>query len=924
MRFPLSRRQPRLRLGALALCVALSSGVAFAAALAEVAEEQGSSEVAQAAAPADQPPSEAKPPAQGAGPEGATPPGIEVMRVKGRGAAAIEADVPSSLTLFDAKTIEALGAQDISDLSRVTPNVNIVQPGATQATFFVRGVGLSDFSSNAAGAVTIIQDDVAINAPAIQTGQLFDVEGIEVVRGPQGTGPYRNASAGAIRVRSRRPTGNYTAQLRSSIGTYDTKGDKGARNALIQDYEGALETPIVPGWLSSRFAFRLREAEPYKRNGCGNALPVSARLPRVLGSTNDDPRIRMCSEGNSSFPPLGGSVPSISRIPEGLPKWVDDEHNWAARGMLRFHPEDTDFDLTLNGHGSQLSQDSTLGQAIGTQPQTGAPGDASGQIPRFGGASNSGYIDPDVRKEFERLCGRSSPGVCDNQYVQAMLTKRLAQGRPLDEKPYRGDYDRVGQTTRDAWGAFLSGEGNLFADTKLSAIVSYDTYKRSQSGDTDFTPDVQFEQVQADEAWQMYDQLQLEGELGFEPIEWNVGGYYLRERLHNDGTIFLAGQTNRVTGAPGAFIRRLYTQDLESFGLWGGFGWDFADDFTLEGGVRYNWERKHFDQIVDQNIPFRTTGSSAQSELWDTPTGQLILTYHIDDSKSAFAKYSRGFKAGHFNANASALELNPLFTKDPPPPPANEEYNDAWEAGLRGAWFNRRLSLATAYFYYRYTNYQVFLFVDSADAAQPPTLAILNAKQAENFGIEVEGAVQPLLGWVPNLFAGLRLSGNFSWLHGEYIDFVTARSFDPKTGTGVSNIPVSYSGRPLQNAPKFKASGTAEWTFDLGRWGYLIPRYDINWSDDVFFDPNEGHGSVDPTGGPGLVDYGVGQKAFFLHNVRLAYRTPTSNVEIAGWIRNVEDQTYKNFAFDASRFTNIVINFPGEPRTIGVDFTITF
>src|SRR4029450_6783172 len=77
MRFPLSRRQPRLRLGALALCVALSRGVAFAAALAEVAEEQGSSEVAQAAAPADQPPSEAKPPAQGAGPESATPTRIQ-------------------------------------------------------------------------------------------------------------------------------------------------------------------------------------------------------------------------------------------------------------------------------------------------------------------------------------------------------------------------------------------------------------------------------------------------------------------------------------------------------------------------------------------------------------------------------------------------------------------------------------------------------------------------------------------------------------------------------------------------------------------------------------------------------------------------------------------------------------------------------
>ena len=124
---------------------------------------------------------------------------------------AIETDVPASITQFDASTIQALGAQDISDLSRVTPNVNIVQPGATQATFFVRGIGLSDFSANAAGAVTIFQDDIAFNAPAIQTGQLFDIRDVEIMRGPQGTGPFRNASGGAIRVSSNLPSGNYGA-----------------------------------------------------------------------------------------------------------------------------------------------------------------------------------------------------------------------------------------------------------------------------------------------------------------------------------------------------------------------------------------------------------------------------------------------------------------------------------------------------------------------------------------------------------------------------------------------------------------------------------------------------------------------------------------------------------------------------------------
>src|SRR5262245_2691279 len=230
-------------------------------------------------------------------------PGIEVIRVRGKGAAAIEAAVPSSLTVFDASTLEALGAEDISDLTRVTPNVNIVQPGSTQATFFVRGIGLSDFSSNAAGAVTIFQDDVAIDPPAIQTGQLYDVEAVDVMRGPQGSGAFRNASAGAIRVRSRRPTGNYTAQLRTTLGRYDAKSGKGAKDAMTQDYEGSVEMPILQESLSSRFAFRLEEADPYRKNGCGYALPPNQRLP---------------ARDNSTFPPTGFPIntPGVSQCGE--------------------------------------------------------------------------------------------------------------------------------------------------------------------------------------------------------------------------------------------------------------------------------------------------------------------------------------------------------------------------------------------------------------------------------------------------------------------------------------------------------------------------------------------------------------------------------------------------------------------------------
>jgi outer membrane receptor protein involved in Fe transport len=906
--------------------------LAPAAGRAADGDPEESLEVAQAEAPASPEDEDAtsQPAPERPQPSEQSEEGIEVMHVKGRGVGAIETEVPSSITQFDASTIEALGAQNIADLSRVTPNVNIVQPGATQATFFIRGIGLSDFSSNAAGAVTIFQDDVAIDLPAIQTGQLFDVEGVDIVRGPQGTGPFRNASAGAIRVRGRRPTGNYTAQLRSSIGERNTKGDKGAHDALMQDYEGAVEMPIVSDLLSSRFAFRLRESEPWKTNRCGDALPLSQRLPRPLNTQagqlefHNNPRIQMCGEGEGS-PPPEFRINTISPIPYGLPDRVNDEHNWAARGTLRFQPRDSEAEFFLNGHGSRLAQDATLGQAVGTRPVGRAGGPISQIV--YGGQSQRGYIDKDALEEIEDLCAPNAAGVCSNARLPDIIAKKTAE-RPLDRGPYAGDYNRVGQDERDAYGAFFSGSGNITEDIKLFGLTSFDQYVRQTDSDTDFTPDTLFEIQQKDRAWQTYNELNLGGELFVQPIEWEVGGYYLREHLENRG--LLRTITICLTAC---YVNRIYTQDLDSLGAWVKFGWEFADDFTLEGGVRYNYETKKFDfttfqhtragdgelafQEGDTLIPLgngELIANSVQRETWQTPTGQLILTYHVNQDISAYARYTRGFKAGHFNALASS-NLDK--------PPADEEYNDAWEVGLRGQWFGGLASLGASAFYYRYENYQVFLFTDAADPSTPPVLEILNAKQAENYGVEFDANIAPLRGWTPQFMEGLRVSGNFGWLHGEFLDFTTTRIF-ALSGAPVVPVEVNYAGQPLQNAPKYKASGAAEWTFDLGRWGYIIPRYDLNWTDDVAFDPNGGRGSIDPTGRAQLPKHAIGQKAYLLHNVRLAYRTPTQNVELAGWIRNVEDEVYKNFAFDASRFTGITINFPGEPRTFGVDVVVTF
>jgi len=840
------------------------------------------------------------------------PEGFEVFRVRGRALDAIQTDVPDSVTQFDQATIEALGAQNVSDLSRITPNVEIVGGTATQASFFIRGVGLSDFSSNAASAVAIFQDGVSMNTPPLQLGQIFDVEDVGVYRGPQSFGPDRNASAGSIRISSRKPTGIYAAELKASLGTWDPTSPQ-SHQGLIQDYKGALEFPIIDGALSARFAFTLRDAEPYKTNGCGNAPLIADRIPRGLARDPIPPGASICGEREPTMfqpLPLGMMGRGVSLIPEGLPKRVGDQGNWAARGQFRLQPENTDMDWLLNVHGSKLSQQSTLGQAMGTTLLGGYdPGLGKSVLGgRIGLNGGSAYFEPDLEREWLRRC----PTQANCQAEGRSYGKKLAQTRPLDERPFRGDYDRVGLTQLDTIGGYLQGE-MLVGDLDVKVISAYDQFYRKINQDTDFTPHRLFEFDNADNAWQIWQQAGISGELDAEPLKWDVGGYYFKESLDVKADTLL--RRGNLALFEAADVRREYTQDIDSFGFWGSFSWDLFDDFTLEAGARYNWERKAFDLAFSQprNPVILGKTTTQGTSTWKAPTGSVRLTYRFNDEISAYGKYSRGFKAGHYNAQASEDLLGQ--------PPARPETLDSFEAGLRGSLFDGRLSIGGAAFFYLYKDYQLFLFTDAP--SRSPVLEVVNANDAQLFGVEVESRIEPLSGLVYDTWDDLVIDLRFGWLEGEFVDFQNEVIRINAAGIDIP-VTIDYSGNRLPNTPRFKVSGSVAWTFDFGRWGSIVPRYDFNWTDETYFDASNGHGAPIARNIERLPQATIGQTDFWLHNLRLTYRAPTGSMEVSAWVRNLEDTVYKNFAFDVSQFEKLVVNFVGEPRTFGVDVSITF
>ena len=155
--------------------------------------------------------------------------GIEEMVVIGSGADVLLQSQEVSAITFDAEQLQAIGASDLSDVAQFTPNLDIRTPfAASNPTLFIRGVGLRDFNANSSSSVAVYNDEIYMNSPAGQLSQLFDVENIDVLRGPQGTIYGRNASAGTIRVISRKPTGEPGASLRATYGRFNQLELEGA------------------------------------------------------------------------------------------------------------------------------------------------------------------------------------------------------------------------------------------------------------------------------------------------------------------------------------------------------------------------------------------------------------------------------------------------------------------------------------------------------------------------------------------------------------------------------------------------------------------------------------------------------------------------------------------------------------------------
>jgi iron complex outermembrane receptor protein len=131
-------------------------------------------------------------------------------------------DVPIAVTAISGEALEARGAIDLTDVQAVAPNVTLEVSRGTNSTLsaFIRGIGQQDPVSGFEQGVGIYLDDVYLNRPQAAVLDIYDVERIEVLRGPQGTLYGRNTIGGAVKYVTRRLPQTAEVKLRGTFGTF--------------------------------------------------------------------------------------------------------------------------------------------------------------------------------------------------------------------------------------------------------------------------------------------------------------------------------------------------------------------------------------------------------------------------------------------------------------------------------------------------------------------------------------------------------------------------------------------------------------------------------------------------------------------------------------------------------------------------------
>lgn len=222
--------------------------------------------------------------------------------------------VPIAIQAIGGDDLADRGVKTAQDLAQYTPNVTIMSPAGpgSQPNITIRGIGLNDFNTNNAGPNGVYVDEFYISAPTAQGNSIFDLERVEVLKGPQGTLYGRNTSGGAINFITTKPSQDFTARFRSEYASFETVNLEGAVGGGLSDTisariagvynnsRGYLRNTLLNRWENGTNNFALRgqllfEPTPELKvllkaqYAYSKVRPTNYRLLGTLNPVNFDP-----------------------------------------------------------------------------------------------------------------------------------------------------------------------------------------------------------------------------------------------------------------------------------------------------------------------------------------------------------------------------------------------------------------------------------------------------------------------------------------------------------------------------------------------------------------------------------------------------------------------------------------------------------
>ncbi|WP_256869387.1 TonB-dependent receptor [Sphingobium lactosutens] len=687
-------------------------------------------------------------------------------------------DTPISITAVGAAELEAKSQTNLAQMADAAPNVSLKPQGASfgpSITASIRGVGQNDFNPAYEPGVGIYIDDVYYPQLTGAVFELLDLDRVEILRGPQGTLAGRNAEGGAIKLYSKRPSGDGGGFVEVNYGIRNRIGIRAAADFGITDTLAVRISGVAKQ--QDGFVDRIDYGCANPGSGIPSTQPAGDCTISKLGGV-----------GYQAIRAIAFWEPSDKLDVTVIGDYTRDEHTIAGEVLIATNPVNSP----------------------NTNP---APG-----------------VVYDDRFICGRYCNYIGTGQPAGVWVPPIPVDPFgAAGTPLaatqgtDRSLYKG------------WG--VSGQINyaLSDAFKLSSITGYRTFNTRFDSDDDISPaNIGFGRNYL-ENWSFSQEVRLNAELG-DNLNATVGGYYFKQKSTYDSLQDIRyvpvyplqfRQPDPTKAEAKAAFAHLSWKPVDRLTLSGGLRYTtetkdqtyyrlnfdgtvnrFLDPVGAAYGIGYSGADT-LDYNGNGNITETVTALSGltahySAKRWDY---RVAADYRLTDSLMVYGSVSTGFKGGGSNPRPFTTQQVIAF---------RPEKLTAYEIGFKSDFFNRRVRLNAAAFINDYVDIQIPVLT----CPTAPCAARLNAGDARVKGFEAELSAYPI--------DGLAIDASISYLDFKYI----ASSLDPAAAYPTNPGGVSADDPPV--SPPWKFSVGAQYKIDLDKAGSLTPRFDVTYEDKKF------------------------------------------------------------------------------------------